>query len=246
MMTNDPQSQTQLADESPPRRTQVSLVVLFLCVTYFSVASACALRWGLGMYVIAAGGFTTWLGYRGYLWWLQTQRSRPKTFAFAWMLFALSLALPAATSPGCGTTPKEPSRGWEMVHSGVVYGLTLADVTLQCTLNPLQITHEKFRETVLGLCHAAFVNLPNVMMLVSPVLLYRQQRLDRGHASPWWGCAAVSTWIWAILPDWDVRIGYYFWSTAILLMFLSRPVLPRTIQAMLVSGLVLLGLHFSQ
>jgi hypothetical protein len=232
-------------DDIAPARSQLSLQALFLCVTYFSVASLCALQWGVGVFVAATGVFLTWLGYRGYLWWLQTKQNRSRAFIVAWMLFGVSLALPAATVPGCGSSPPTTNRGWELVANGVMYGMAVADDARECVVDPPSRSLERIRDTQLGLINVVLVNLPNVMMLLSPWLLYRQQRVDRGHWSPIWGCAAVSTWTWAITQGWDMLLGYYLWMSAVLLIFLSRPVRWQTLFAMGIVGLICLCLHIA-
>jgi hypothetical protein len=228
--------------ESAPR-TQVSLKSLFLSTTYFSVASGVAVYWGAGWFIVAAGVFLTWISYRGYLWWLQTQRNRTRSFIVAWSLFVISLAVPAATIPGCGNSPPKATLGWELAFSGMNYGIdAIGDLEIIRKQSP-QTT--RFDPPLLAVLHAVFVNLPNIMMLFSPWLLYRQQRADCGQWSSVWGCAAVSTWVWVVTPEWKMLAGYYLWISAIHLLFLSRPIRVHTMLAMGVAGAVIFWMHFS-
>src|SRR6187397_1925233 len=92
---SDPSAQAGAV--SSANRKQVSLRGMFLGTTYFAVSSALAAKFGLGIFVLMNGVFLTWLSYRGYLWCMQTNRARPKTFGLAWLLFAVSFGLPAFT-----------------------------------------------------------------------------------------------------------------------------------------------------
>jgi hypothetical protein len=215
-------------------RTQISLQSLFLCVTYFSVASFGAVLWGTGFYVIAAGIFLTWLSYRGYLWWLHSQRNRTRAFVLSWILFGASLALPAATTPGCNKSPTT-NRGWEMAFGGVQYVIFLGEAAREFSLDPHAVSPKDIFQAVLSVVYVFLINLPNLMMLVSPWLFYRQQRANQSHWSELWGSAAVSTWTWSVLQDYHMLAGYYLWMAAILLLLLCRPMRVRT---MVVMGIV--------
>src|SRR5687767_13978043 len=88
-----------------PQRRQVTLRGLFLSTTYFAISSALATKFGLGIFVLMNGIFLTWASFRGYLWWMQTDRARPWTYRTAWILFAISFGLPALTVQGCNNSP---------------------------------------------------------------------------------------------------------------------------------------------
>ena len=231
------------ANDNANQRFQLSLKSLFLCVTYFAVASLMALRWGAGLFVVAMGIFLTWLSYRGFLWWLQTQQNRPKAFVIAWMMLGASLALPAVITPGCGNALPTRDRGWVLAINGVYYTVALAEKALELKKPELQ-TFINFRDVILAFMYAGIINLPNVMMLLSPWLLYRQQRANRGHWPAAWGCAAVSTWMWAVTQSRDLLIGYYIWSSAVLLIFLTRPIGWRTLLSMAGLGVIIFAFHW--
>lgn len=230
-----------------PRHFQLSLKSLLLCLTYFAVASALALHWGLGVFVLTTGIFLTWSSYRGYLWWLQTTTARPKVFGVAWLLFAVSLALPALTVRGCGSGPPNTYYGWQV-----------AEITALNLMSPIAQVDEwlsqgntrtwsQLHDAALLVPYSLIINLPNFMILVSPWLLYRQQRGKGDVMSALLCCAAMSSWSWSARagPDADdLRVGYYVWSAAITTLSFSRAPGWRTLLAMGVLGVGILVLHW--
>lgn len=204
----------------PQRQFQISLRALFLLVTYFNIGTWLAVLWNPGVIVPMVGLFLTWLSYRGYLWRLRTASARPKSFASAWILFLSSMALPALLVPGCNGPPTV-QYGWEVSWSGV---LMLAKGVEQTWTGTMP-------QAVGDLMYAFFVNLPNVLMLLSPVLYFRQQRSKGSELVTWWGCGAAATWFWAVVGAGQFRIGYYVWSLAISLEFFRRHVTRRALIA---------------
>jgi hypothetical protein len=90
---------------------------------------------------------------------------------------------------------------------------------------------------------ALMLNLPNAMVLVSPWLLYRQQRGKGVLLTAVLGCSVVLTWFWGALPradQEDLRIGYFVWSAGVTLAFLAWRPGWRTLIAMFLVGLGLL------
>jgi hypothetical protein len=200
----------------------VSLRGLFLGTTYFAVSSALALKLGLGVFVLMNGVFLMWLSFRGYLAWMQTRRARPRVYGFAWVLFAVSFGLPAVTMEGCGTAPPTTHAGWEAAWMTVQLSVNAAERTATLWHDPTQRTANHFKEVALSWLFAGIWNLPNLIMLASPYLLYLQQR-DKGRLlSLVFGCAALSSWTWGAGDGPDLEIGYYVWSAGITTIALAR------------------------
>jgi hypothetical protein len=211
-------SETQL-----PKRRQLSLRGLFLSTAYFAVSSALAAKFGLGIFVLMNGVFLAWLSFRGYLWWMQTTRARPKAYGLAWLLFFVSFGLPAFTEQGCGAGTPRTRYGWEAALMPVGMAKEAVGDTATLIRNPNQRTTKAILENLQWLFLTALWNLPNLLMLASPYLLYRQQRGQGRVLSALFGCAAVSSWTWGATSGSDLLIGYYAWSIGITVIALARP-----------------------
>jgi hypothetical protein len=215
----------------------MSLRGLFLCTTYFAIASALAARWGLGLFVFAIGAGLTWLSFRGYLWWMQTRTARPRVFGGGWLLVAVSLALPALTTRGCNNQTTT-LHGWQLAQMGAMFAGGGAMELVKQAVQPESWTWENAGEAAGAAVFALMLNLPNAMILVSPWLLYRQQRGKGAVGSALLNCATVSTWIWGTSPGEgdELRIGYYIWSAGITLVSLAWRPGWRTLAAMALVG----------
>jgi hypothetical protein len=211
-------SETQL-----PKRRQLSLRGLFLSTAYFAVSSALAAKFGLGIFVLMNGVFLTWLSFRGYLWWMQTNRARPKAYGLAWLLFGVSFGLPAFTEQGCGSVPPRTRYGWEAALMAAGSTKNAVEEAAVLHRDPSQRTAQHIRELSIWFILSLLWNLPNFLMLASPVLLYRQQRGKGGVLSALFGCAAVSSWTWGATMGPELLIGYYAWSIGITVIALARP-----------------------
>jgi hypothetical protein len=152
---------------------------------------------------------------------MQTKRTRPRVFGGAWLLFAVSLALPAMK--GCGS---QTSYGWEAAFQSAAMGVET------CTrLINGRIAGGWFDISMEWIAFVVILNLPNLMMLVSPWALHRQQQ-DRGKVlSLFFGCAAACTWYWGLGEG--LLIGYYVWSAGITLISLAARPTRSTLGAML-------------
>ena len=205
-------------------RRQLSLRGLFLCTTYFGISSALAARFGLGIFVLMNGIFLTWLSFRGYLWWMQTSKARPWTYRTAWLLFAVSFGLPAFVSKGCGNATPETTYGWQAALLTVHFSAEVIQESAAELKEPSKIDATKVKNLVMGLFGVVVWNLPNLAMLASPFVLYRQQRGKGAVLSFFFGCAAMCSWMWGIDDSGaDLRIGYYVWSIGITTISLARP-----------------------
>jgi hypothetical protein len=215
-------------------RSQLSLRGLFLATTYFAVAALLVSFW-IGLFVALMGICLTWLSFRGYLWWLQTKAARPRVFGGAWLLFAASLALPVVTIHGCSNQAKAPL-GWEVAYGQAVSikepapeaAAWMSESSSRSALELAKVAGE----AVMVLIY----NLPNLMVLASPWLLIRQQRGRGAWGTACLGCAAVSTWYWSVLLWPVLRIGYYVWAAAVMLLFLARRPSWPALAAMTLTG----------
>ncbi len=239
-----PLTEEAAAQSASVQRRQLTLRGLFLCMTYFAISSALAKAIGLGVFVLMNGALLTWLSFRGYLWWMQTNRARPKVYGVGWMIFAASFALPAFVFRGCGGTP-EVHYGWQAAletASGVEGVYKLAE---KFVVNPEQWTMTGVKNVFVWFFMVLFWNLPNFLMLVSPFVLYRQQRGKGGYLSAIICCAAVSTWTWGLTDgSQDLLIGYYVWSGGVTIISLARRPNRRTLLIMGLLGILLVGINW--
>lgn len=222
-----------------PASSRVSLRGLFGLTTYFALASALAARCGIGLFVLACGALLTWLNDRGRLPWLQTRPARNRLFTGSWLLFAVSLALPALTIKGCDSSPPKPLYGWEVAVSTAGFLLAIPEATIDAVAGS-ESSPTKWAELLLALIQVLLWNLPNLLMLVSPYFLYRLHRGRGAWLAAAFACAAASSWSWGIAGGDALRIGYYVWSASITLLSLARPPNRGSLAAMV--AIVLLGL----
>jgi hypothetical protein len=186
------------------------------------MSCALATATGAGTFVLMIGLLLLWLNMNGYLSSVQTRWHRAKVFGGAWGLFVISLGLPVITLPGCGNTPTT-LRGHEVVRT----------VAIEPALESLQeLWHRP--GTVISTQSAPAVlwyflwNLPNMMMLISPLVLMREQQ-DKGRIlAAGFSCAALITWLMGLAED-NLHSGYYTWSAAITLITTARR--PDTVAA---------------
>jgi hypothetical protein len=222
----------------PAPRRQIALRGLFICTGYFAVSSALALRFGLGIFVLMNGLFLTWLSFRGYLWWAQSNRARPRVYGIGWLLFAVSFGLPAFTVNGCGNGAPTTYYGWEAAVSTAQMSLEAVSEADTLIRQPEHRTRKGFRQLLQAVLLVLLWNLPNVLMLASPYMLFRQQRGRGQLMTMLFCCAAVSTWTWGISVGEELRIGYYVWSCGITIISLARATVLRSMTAMAVTGLL--------
>lgn len=230
--------------EALPQLRQLTLRGLFLCMTYFAIASALAAALGVGIFVLMNGVLLTWLSYRGYLWWMQTIRARPRVYGLAWFLFAVSFALPVLTVKGCGNGLPQTHYGWQAALATCEGFLRLCQNASEQVTRETPVSVEEIGELLSGAATVVAFNLPNLLMLVSPWLLWQQQRGQGQLLSTLFGCAAISTWSWGIFAGQDLRIGYYVWTSGVTAIFLARPPGWRSLLTMGLFGAAWLALAF--
>jgi hypothetical protein len=222
---------------APVRKRQISLRELFLCTAYFAFSSALALRFGLGLFVMMNGLFLTWLSFRGYLWWVQTNRIRPKLYGTGWLIFAVSFGLPAFTVKGCGNGSPTTYYGWEAAFSTAAAVEGLGRDMAGIARESQRRTAKDVWQLALSCVMIVLWNLPNLLMLASPFILYRQQRGKGRLLSALICCAAVCSWTWGITGGDDLKVGYYVWSTGITVISVARPPGWRSLLSMATVGL---------
>jgi hypothetical protein len=188
-----------------------------------------------------------WLSFRGYLWWMQTNAARPKTYRIAWLIFAVSFGLPAMTLKGCdGKGTPSTMYGWQAGLMTCSFGLEALSDTATFLRNPAERSVRDAVQLLKELLATIAWNLPNLMMLASPFLLYWQQHGKGRVLSLLFSCAAFSSWTWGIVAGPDLRIGYFVWSAGITAVALARRPGWRTLAVLVGLGLGWLVLSLVQ
>ena len=176
---------------------QFSLRGMFVAMTGLAVACGLAAWQGFGTLMASLGLLLALLNVTGHLQYFQTKKTRPKCFYLAWGLLLTSLLLPSVE--GC----HGPMSGWEVA-------LAVAEVEARGVREMLEQDNEQpFRAAATALSWYGLLNLANVLLLFSPLFLYRLQH-GRGE---WFGSALAVCSIVAWSVGWygGFLIGYYFW-----------------------------------
>jgi len=214
----------QHTDQPPPsnsekwQRWQFGLAHLFGFMTWASVASALMAVCGPGTLTVSSGLLMAWLNYTGAFASLQRGRRQAALLWAAWGLFLVSLALPSMP-PVFGTSS--------------IYGYEAAYFVLGAPLNVWN------RGSVVDLSIPWFLlmDAANLLMLVTPLLIWR---ITRG-CGQWLGAslcvALVSTWI--VTWDGAMLFGYFVWVASMLLVLVALPVRLKTLVAMVVTAAAL-------
>ena len=213
-------------ERTSPVRWQFNLRDAFLATTATAGAAALAGYRGMGSLVLSLGLAAAWLNVRGRLTPLQTHRARPKLFYAAWLLLGVSLFLPAMK--GCDNSAL---RGWQTAQAAV---LLEADAVAELSENPgavLQQGSHELREGLRFWTILTLINAANLLLLSSPLLLWRIQR-GKGE---WLGAAFAMAAVgpWAVPLRDPVLIGCYVWCAAFLVVLLSYRIRAFTFFAML-------------
>lgn len=181
------------------------------------VALACGLAvWqGVGTLAYSFGMLLSLLNVTGRLRFVQTRKTRPKCFYVAWGLLLVSLFLPAAN--GCNGNHM---LGWETawVTAWVEVGVVASMFDPQ--------DDSPWHEALLLILWLGTLNLANIFLLLSPLLLYMWQR-DRWR---WTGNALAFFALNAWLFGWgsEYLIGYYLWCLVFAVILVTHRLRWRT------------------
>jgi hypothetical protein len=189
---------------------QFRLTHLFVLTTISAVAAALASAYGPGTLVLSLGILVAWLNLCGAFQSLQRGHQKAVTLWLAWTMFLISLGLPS------------------IKVSGPVYGLWAAWFAYALPAESL-LKLEPFRPALIVYF---FINLANVLMLLMPLIIWRQSR-ERGQ---WLGvalCVAMpSVWCVAWSPK-GLLVGYFVWCASYYVALLAIPVRLSLFVAML-------------
>jgi hypothetical protein len=200
------------------RPWQFGLAHLFGLTTWASVAAALVAVCGPGTLTMSAGLLLAWLNYCGAFASLQSGRRQTAVLWAAWGLFLISLTLPSMP-PVFGTNS--------------IYGFEAAYFVLGAPLN----IWNRGSVVDLSIPWLLLMDAANLLMLLTPLLIWR---IKRGGGQ-WLGvslCVAmVSTWI--VTWDGAMLIGYFVWVTSMLFVLVAVPLRLKTLMAMVVTAAAL-------
>lgn len=224
---NEPRAEEQTeppgAVANPP--FQFRLVHLFLATFLVAVITLLAISVGPGTLPFSIGITLAWLNVQGFFGWLQQKRSRPRVCCVVWLLIAISLILPSAK--GCNN---KPIKGWQAAQMVI-----MAEGSM---LKKLATTEEPFNgANLVFIVHFTLINLANLLILSSPLFLYRLQKGKGRHLGNALAIAAVSVWVIPWSGPSDFLIGYYVWAGGITLLLFTVRFGWRTFSAMVIFGL---------
>ncbi|MBW3596666.1 MAG: hypothetical protein KY475_05260 [Planctomycetes bacterium] len=206
-----------------PARWQFSLKSAFLA-TAVAAGVACLVGYrGFGSLVLSAGLIAAWLNVRGRLDRLQTRKVRPKLFYAGWMLLGASLFLPAMK--GCNN---QPVYGWQTAY---LCAVTEAEIVHELVQDS-ELDAERPLEQVGSFAWITAINAANLLLVLSPLLLWRLQRGQGQFLGAALAIAAVSPWALA-MRDPHMFIGCYVWCASFIVLLLSCRIQTRTFCVML-------------
>lgn len=171
-------------------RPQFGLKALFCLTTWAASLAALAASHLAGWTVFTVGFSLSCLNCLGRLAACQSGTVQRRLFRIAWFLLAISLLLPSVR--GCGDTV---SNGW------------------QAATFSFQLPYWLFSDPKVG-CFAygfyCLIALANLLLALSPLLLWRLQRGKGRYYGTLLPVAAAAMWCPAIDPK-ALYVGYYVW-----------------------------------
>ena len=181
---------------------------------------------GAGVVVLAIGLSVSALNVRGVLsgWQLPSPKGRRLVYC-GWMLLVVSLFAPSFRGCGIALVP-----GWEAAWAA-------AEVQFRVPAASDAGVIERS-----GYGFYSFINLGNLLLLVSPWALYRAQRGKAQAYGALLGVCAVAAWSLPIGQPRDFLAGYYAWSLSLLCVLSAFRLSPRTMAAMVAFALAWLVL----
>lgn len=220
---------------APPRPWQFSLRGAFVLLTASSGAAALVAYRGAGSLALSIGLLWAWLNVRGAFRSVQTPRARPKVFYAAWLLLGVSLFLPAAK--GCNNSY---IYGWQ-----TAYLCAAAEIeTAQNLAQNRESGPEQRVELATGFAWLTMINLANLLLVLSPLLLWRLQRGQGGALSAALGVNAVAAWA-VPMREPHLLIGCYVWCASFAVVLMACPLGRRTLLAMIAVAAVFVLAAFS-
>ncbi len=216
-------------------RPQFSIRFLLLLTTAVAAALGLALAKGWNTLPLSLGLIWATMNAAGVLRFVQhTPRARSNWIWLAWLLFLLSLCLPAAK--GCNN---ELIYGWEvatasaMAEAEGIYKVATWDEELQQEQNWGNLGRQIYVVTMINLCNLALILAPLAIVLF---------HYDRGY---WMtnlvAVTAVLAWAFIVGDNHMPMSGYFVWCLSSAVMIAARP-LPWSIWGLMMvhAGLVLM------
>jgi hypothetical protein len=165
------------------------------------------------------------------------------------------MALPAVTTRGCNNV-HSTHYGWELAMISFISVTEPAEKVAHWGSSPDTRTWSVVLTFFQEVAGALILCLPNVMILLSPWMLYRLLHGKGGFLAACLGCSAVITWYWSAAMSADsaerepgsadgLRIGYYLWTAGITVAFLAVRPGWRTLTAMSLVAFGLLLWHLA-
>jgi hypothetical protein len=227
---------TAKEEHDPP---QFTLRVLFLAISLVGAALGLVVWRGIGTLPCSFGLIVSWMNVAGRLEFAQTKKGRPKWFGLAWLLFIVSLFLPAVEGCSGGNI-----YGWEAAISvmsaearmvGQIYESEAEDNGAEDSPS-----EDDILRPTLGFIYYTLINLGNVFMLLLPLFLWRLHRdKGRGLGNVFCFCA-LSVW----LLGWDgghLLVGYAVWCLSFAAVFVAYRLRWRTFVGLLLYSACILG-----
>jgi hypothetical protein len=207
-------------------RFQFRLSHLFMATFLVAVIVFLAQSTGVGSLPLSIGLALVCLNAQGFFGFWQHKRSRPRLFYVVWLLIAVSLFLPSAK--GCNN---QTIHGWQAAQM-----MFVAEVEM---LHEVTTKQAFPGGGLIPLVLLLSINLANLLILLSPLLLFRLQKGKGRLMGNALAISAVSVWV----ITWDnasgFLIGYYVWAGGITLLIQTWRIGCRVFFAMVILAVVI-------
>lgn len=213
--------------DTPP--LQFTLRHLFLLTGCVAVVAALGVGLGPSVVPLSIGMLLAFANLAGYCDWFQQSSRRPRVVSLAWLMFVVSMFLPATEGCNGSTIP-----GW-----ATAYQTALMEVEVTKKL----ITDTK-PEQMLGVLFFTLLNAANLMFLFSPLMIRRLNRGKGGRMACATAVATGSVWLVPInFASSGMLSGYYVWAASFTTMMLTYRIRLPTYIAMGAIAAAYLLLH---
>ena len=217
---------TQLPSEHKPAAWQFSLFSLFELTTAAAIAAALVAAQGWGTLVLSTGLTLAWFNVRGSFVRWQTPRGQVWLFSAAWVLFVVSLLLPALE-----------------VFSSYVFGWQAAAFMAQVEWEGFADASSRknwlernILSSLLSFCWLTMMNATNLLMLFSPLTLWRLRRGKGQLLANALAVTCVAAWV-VPFGEPGYFVGCYVWCASMMLLLVARRMTWRVAVAMVVTAL---------
>jgi hypothetical protein len=170
---------------------------------------------GAGVLVVVVGLSVSTLNWRGGLAGWQRPERCGRPIKLGWLLLAISLLLPSVR--GCNNT-----------------GMLGCDVAIRCANAQVAgIARTDFsKKQVFEYAFITLMNLTNILLLASPLLLALLRRGRGQYFTTILACGATAAWTLPVPDASGLLIGYYVWCLGQVMVLSAARLGPRTLAAM--------------